>query len=157
MFETKEGVIKPIVYLGVIREEKLLFIDYVQAPNPAKNGWWIPAPGLKFGEDPTKKAETLLSDFGFSGTPPKLHNIESFVLPGGWHLIYHFICVVNMDIKPNKNIKTHKWVSADELENMKDLAHGKWEIEIGKSYLSRSHKERVLKACYPKHTQLMLN
>lgn len=135
MFETKEGVIKPIVYVGIIREGKLLLVDYVQAPNPAKNGWWIPAPELEFGEDPTEKAETLLSEFGFSGINPKLRDVESFVLPGGWHLIYHFVCSVNDEIKPNKNIKAYKWVSANELEEMKDVAHGKWEVGIGKFYL----------------------
>ena len=55
MFETKEGVIKPIVYVGIIKDDKLLLVNYKKAPNPAKEGWWIPAPGLAFGEDPTEK------------------------------------------------------------------------------------------------------
>ncbi len=135
MFETKEGVIKPIVYVGLVQADKLLLVDYVSAPNPAKNGWWIPAPSLEFGEDPSEKAESIVSEFGFSIEKLKLKSVESFVLPGGWHLIYHFVCRVSGDLKPTKNIKAYKWVTANELEEMKDIAHGKWEIGVGKSYL----------------------
>jgi ADP-ribose pyrophosphatase YjhB (NUDIX family) len=135
MFETKEGTIKPIVYVGIIKDNTLLLVDYKTAPNPAKSGWWIPAPGLEFGEDPAEKATAVLSEFGYPNANPQLHDIESFVLPGGWHLIYHFICRVSGDVTSGGNIKSHKWVTAEELENMKDIAHGKWEIGVGKSYL----------------------
>src|SRR5207253_5772028 len=135
MFETKEGTIKPIVYVGIIKDEKLLLVDYKNAANPAKSGWWIPAPGLEFGEEPTEKAATVLSELGFKDKNIQLHEVESFVLPGGWHLIYHFICKVTGDIQHTQNIVAHKWVTAQELEGMKDIAHGKWEIGVGKSYL----------------------
>ncbi len=135
MFETKEGTIKPIVYVGIIQDNRLLLVDYMKAPNPAKGGWWIPAPGLEYGEDPTEKAEIILSEFGFSTKHLKLQSVESFVLPGGWHLIYHFVCAVSGDLKQTENIRGHKWVTATELEEMKDLAHGKWEVGVGKSYL----------------------
>jgi len=45
MFETKEGVIKPIVYVGIVQDGRLLLVDYKEAPNPEKKGWWIPRPG----------------------------------------------------------------------------------------------------------------
>lgn len=135
MFETKEGVIKPIVYVGIIKSGKLLIVDYFNAPNPSKSGWWIPAPGLEFGEDPMEKAESIVSDFGFSNNQLKLKSVESFVLPGGWHLIYHFVCNVTGELNPNENIKAHKWVTPKELEEVTNMAHGKWEIGVGKSYL----------------------
>lgn len=135
MFETKEGTIKPIVYVGVIKDGKLLLVDYKIAPNPAKSGWWIPAPGLEFGEDPAEKAAAVLSDLGYSNAKPQLQDVESFVLPGGWHLIYHFASHVSGEAALSANIKSHKWVTAPELESMKDIAHGKWEIGVGKSYL----------------------
>jgi len=135
MFESKEGIIKPIVYVGIIKNDKLLLVDYKTAPNPAKSGWWIPAPGLEFGEDPSEKATSVLLEFGFTNAKAQLHDVESFVLPGGWHLIYHFVCKVTGDIKPTENVKSHRWVTSQELEAMKDIAHGKWEIGVGKSYL----------------------
>jgi hypothetical protein len=137
MFEAKEGIIKPIIYVGVIRDNKLLLVDYKIAPNPTKSGWWIPAPGLEFGEDPSEKAAAVLNELGYPNAQPQLHGVESFVLPGGWHLIYHFISHVSGDVASNNNIKAHKWITAQELENMKDIAHGKWEIGVGKSYLQK--------------------
>lgn len=135
MFETKKGNIKPIVYVGIIKDNKLLLVEYKTAPNPAKLGWWIPAPGLDFGEDPAEKATSVLYELGCPNAKPQLHDVESFVLPGGWHLIYHFVCRVSNDVTSSDNIKSHKWVTTLELENMKDIAHGKWEIGVGKSYL----------------------
>lgn len=135
MFETKAGVIKPIVYVGIVNKDKLLLVDYKTAPNPAKAGWWIPAPGLEFGEDPLEKAQSVVQDLGFSAVDVKLQDAESFVLPGGWHLIYHFVCKVSGEPKAHDNIKAHRWVTTQELESMKDIAHGKWEIGVGKSYL----------------------
>jgi hypothetical protein len=138
MFETKAGTIKPIVYVGLIQENRLLLVNYKTPPNPSKGGWWIPTPGLDFGEDPTEKATTLISDFGFSSDPLRLHGVESFVLPGGWHLIYHFVCPVAGEFKNHKNINDHKWVTLQELELIaKDLAHGKWEAGVGRSYLKQ--------------------
>ncbi len=136
MFETKEGTIKPIVYVGVIKEDKLLLVDYKNAPNPAKSGWWIPAPGLEFGQDPAETAAGVLWDLGFANAVPQLHEVESFVLPGGWHLIYHFVCKVSNDAVLGENFTDLKWVTAGELAEMKDIAHGKWEIGVGQDYLN---------------------
>lgn len=136
MFETTEGTIKPIVYVGVIQDQKLLLVEYKDAPNPLKTGWWIPAPGLDFGEDPTEKAAAVVSEMGFADKNLRLQKVESFVLPGGWHLIYHFTCIVNGEMNLGDRYKASRWVTIQELEIMKDIAHGKWEIDIGKSYLS---------------------
>lgn len=137
MFETKQGTIKPIVYVGMIQEKKLLMVDYKDAPNPTKSGWWIPAPGLDFGEDPSEKAAKVVEELGFEPASLSLHGVESFVLPGGWHLIYHFTCTVKGQPKANPNIKQHKWVSSEELKTMKDVAHGRWEVGVGTSYLAK--------------------
>lgn len=135
MFETKEGTLKPIVYVGIINEDRLLLVKYKNSPNPGKSGWWIPAPGLSYGEDPAEKAASVLSELGFSNAKVQLQDVESFTLPGGWHLIFHFTCNVTEDVKLNENISAHKWVTSQELEEMKDIAHGAWEIGVGKAYL----------------------
>jgi len=135
MFKTSEGIIKPLIYVGIIRDQKLLMVDYVEAPNPEKKGWWIPSANLKFGEDPTEIAANTVKALGFAPDKLKLHGVESFVLPGGWHLICHFVCEVSGDVNQGPNIKAHKWVSSDELAAMTDVAHGKWEISVGREYL----------------------
>ncbi len=137
MFETKAGTIKPIVYVGIINSNKLLLVNYKQAPNPTKSGWWIPAPGLEFGEDPKEIAEKVALDFGFKAIEAKLFDVESFVLPGGWHLICHYIINVKSEPNAHPNIKEYKWVTSDQLTPMSDVAHGKWEIGVGKRYLSQ--------------------
>jgi hypothetical protein len=135
MFETKEGLIKPIVYVGIVNEDLLLLVDYLAAPNPGKAGWWIPAPGLQYGEDPFEKASKLAEDLGVKAESIQLHNVESFVLPGGWHLIYHYVIKTHTKQIQHSNIRDFKWVKAQELSEMTDIAHGKWEINVGRSYL----------------------
>lgn len=135
MFEAKEGTIKPIVYVGILNNNKLLLVDYKQAPNTTKTGWWIPAPGLEFGEDPAEKAAKVAEELGVQVESLELKDVESFVLPGGWHLIYHYVVKTQSETVEHANIKNFKWVNANELSEMKDIAHGKWEMGVGKSYL----------------------
>lgn len=135
MFESKEGIIKPIVYVGIINETKLLLVDYKLAPNPVKSGWWIPAPGLKFGADPKESALGIATELGIKTDSIRLNGVESFVLPGGWHLIYHYIIKTQTQSIQHQNINRSKWVTASELKELKDIAHGKWEINTGINYL----------------------
>ncbi len=136
MFQCAEGVIKPIVYVGIIKNQKLLLVQYHQPPNPNKSGWWIPAPGLEFGQDPMAAAVAVVNDLGLSSIEMKLQDVESFVTPGGWHLISHFVGATSDEPQIQGNIKAIRWVSAQELSDMNDIAHGKWEIEVGKSYFA---------------------
>lgn len=135
MFETGAGIIKPIVYVGIVKENRLLLVDYQQAPNPAKTGWWIPAPGLEFGQDPKEVAENVAREFGLEIDRLSLGDVESFVLPGGWHLITHFVIQTTSEPRAHDNVKAYKWVTADELREMPDIAHGKWEKAVGLSHL----------------------
>jgi ADP-ribose pyrophosphatase YjhB (NUDIX family) len=135
MFETPKGNIKAIVYMGILRDEKLLIVDYEKAPNPDKKGWWIPAPDLEFGEDPSERAAKLVKELGFSNEKLKFFQVESFVLPGGWHLIFHFICRVSGDLGHPPNIRASKWVGLADLAEINDMAHGKWEISVARKYL----------------------
>lgn len=136
MFECKEGTIKPIVYVGIIKDERLLLVQYDKAPNLTKSGWWIPAPGLEFGKDPQDTATLVAQNMGLELTDLKLNEVESFVLPGGWHLIHHYIGHTSSEPNVGDNIKATRWVSSEELAQMKDLAHGKWEIGVGLRYLN---------------------
>lgn len=136
MFETKGGTIKPIVYVGIINNGKLLLVDYNESPNPSKSGWWIPAPELEFGEDPQEKAQKVCDELGIKVDEIKSFDVESFVLPGGWHLICHYLVKTESEPKAGGNIKAIRWTSSDELSQMKDIAHGKWEIGVGQRYLT---------------------
>jgi ADP-ribose pyrophosphatase YjhB (NUDIX family) len=135
MFETNSGIIKPIVYVGIKNKNRILLVQYKESPNPSKSGWWIPAPSLEFGEDPKEIAENICKEFGFDTTDLKLFDVESFVLPGGSHIITHYNVNVTSEPKPHPNIKEYQWVTSEQLSQMKDIAHGKWEIGVGKSYL----------------------
>jgi ADP-ribose pyrophosphatase YjhB (NUDIX family) len=135
MFASEEGVIKPIVYIGIVRGDELLMVDYITPPNPNKEGWWIPAPGLEFGEDPAEVAEKTVREFGFEPNDLSLHDVESFVMPGGWHLIYHYRAHVKGEPAKHENVREYRWVNADQLNVMPNVAHGKWEVSVGRSYL----------------------
>jgi ADP-ribose pyrophosphatase YjhB (NUDIX family) len=135
MFQTAQGVIKPIVYIGIINGDRLLMVDYKVAPNPAKTGWWIPAPGLEFGEDPGEKAAQVAKELGLETESPTLRSVESFVLPGGWHLIYHYILKTAATEVNHENVRESKWVTSAELSEMTNVAHGKWEVGVGLQYL----------------------
>lgn len=135
MFETPSGIIKPIVYVGIVKNSKLLLVNYKQAPNPNKQGWWIPAPPLEFGEDPQDQATKLVQEFGLTPSPAKLFDVESFVLPGGWHLLWHYLIQTKSEPKNHPNVKEYRWVTRDELSEIKDIAHGQWEIDLGQRYL----------------------
>jgi len=138
MFETPKGVIKPIVYVGIVRGSELLMVDYVNAPNPGKQGWWIPAPGLEFGGDPRATALKTVQEFGFTSQDISLHDVESFVTPGGWHLIYHFRCQVKGEPTAHANVREYRWVDEKDLNALPNVAHGRWEVGIGQSYLDSS-------------------
>lgn len=137
MFQCEEGTIKPIVYVGVVKDKKLLLVQYDQSPNPSKLGWWIPAPGLKFGEDPATVAAQVVDQLGLTASAVVLKGVETFVTHGGWHLIYHYVAQANSEpALVSENIQATRWVSAGELSQMKNIAHGQWEIDLGLDYLS---------------------
>ena len=135
MFKTSAGIIKPLVYIGIVNSNKLLLVKYKIPPNPTKTGWWIPAPGLDFGEDPQSKVIDCCKELGLNNPAPQLVDVESFVTPGGWHLIFHFAVRSTSRLQPTENMNDIKWVTLEELTNMTDIAHGHWEINIGKKFL----------------------
>lgn len=135
MLETNEGTIKLIVYVGIVKAGRLLLVKYKKAPNPDKSGWWIPAPGLKFGEDPTERAKKVATDLGIQIDQIRLKDVESFVLPGGWHVIVHYLILTDSEPRLSQELEATRWASGEELVQMTDIAHGKWEIELGLRFL----------------------
>jgi hypothetical protein len=66
----------------------------------------------------------------------RLIGVESFVLPGGWHLISHYLITTDSDPALATNIKATKWVNKHELAEMRDIAHGQWEVALGLRFLA---------------------
>src|SRR5437868_182491 len=97
-FETKLGTIKIITYVSIIKNGKILLVDYDQAPNPAKMGWWIPAPEIQFGEHPEERVTQVLESLGLKDELAKLEDIESFETGTGWHLIFHYVVDTTKDV-----------------------------------------------------------
>lgn len=135
MFRTEQGVIKPITYIGIIKDNRLLIIDYKEAPNPIREGWWIPAPPLEYGQSPEDGALQVLKSLGIEDGRPELKDVESFVTSNGWHLIFHYVAHITEEIKPNSNIKSYKWVSSNDLPEAQTFAHGQWERALARFFL----------------------
>lgn len=80
--------------------------------------------GIVYGQDPDQRASQEVRELAVSANEnPKLLGVESFVTPGGWHLLFKYL------------IREHRWVSELELRDMKGLAHGPWEAELGIQFL----------------------
>ena len=137
MFESAQGIIKPIVYVGIVKEGKLLLLDYKKAPNPDRKGWWIPAPGLEYGGDPEKKALATAKDLGIEPESIYLIGTESFKNPGGWHILFHFRITTKSELMAHPNVNAGIWLTSKELGLRNDIAHGTWEISLGQDFLGK--------------------
>ena len=52
----------------------------------------------------------------------------------GFH--FHFTAQVRGELQAHENVLEYKWVNAQEITDMKDVAHGRWEVNVAKSFLS---------------------
>lgn len=134
---TQDGVLKLIVYVGIRRNGRLLLVQYQQAPNPDKQGWWIPAPEVPYGEDPEEQAARAAAEFGFEGAKPRLMNVESFTMGGGnWHVMVHYVVDVDSDPKNTGMLREWAWFAADALPAPAAFAHGRWEVGLATDMLA---------------------
>jgi hypothetical protein len=136
--ETTAGVIKLITYVAVVRDERILLVEYVTPPNPMSPGWWIPAPECEFGQDPADRAAMTLDELGFPGVEARLVEVESFVSPGGWHVIFHYRAEVRTDAAPSEAIRRHAWFGGDDLPRPAEFAHGGWEVKLARRMIQNS-------------------
>ena len=126
-FETNEGVLKLIVYVAVVSEGKILLVQYDDAPNPDRGGWWVPAPEMTYGQGPHELAKEVLGELGLDTSTPELVETESFTSPGGWHCMFHYLAHPQESVAPNANYAKWDWFNADELPLAGEFAHGEWE------------------------------
>lgn len=127
---TPNGTIKVIAYVEILKEGQVLLVEYRTPPNPEKPGWWIPAPELEYGEHPEDCALRVLKEFGLEGLELALRDVESFVMPGGWHLIFHYKAESARDIATSDAIVKHGWFGVQDLPEASTFAHGNWEREV---------------------------
>jgi len=135
-FETGVGNIKIITYVSVIRDNRILMVEYATPPNPDRKGWWIPAPELGFGEHPEERVASVLENLGLENEPSHLEEIESFENSTGWHLVLHYVVRTTKDVSYGPSIKRHGWFSLSALPNVDEIAHGKWERSVAASRLA---------------------
>lgn len=134
---TDEGTLKLIVYLGVRREGRLLLVEYEVPPNPDKPGWWIPAPELAFGGDPSELAAAEAARLGFAGATPRLIDVESFTLgEGHWHVLLHYLLDVATNPAPGPYIRRWQWCGSAELPDAASFAHRRWEAELAQRLIA---------------------
>jgi len=135
--ETKEGLLKLIVYVGLRRDGRLLVVDYETPPNPDKPGWWIPAPELAYGEDPMERAEKVAAQFGYvDAAGLRLMDVESFTMgEGNWHFIVHYVLDVSSDPSPGPEVRRWQWLAAGASPGPEGFAHRRWEEGLARRML----------------------
>jgi ADP-ribose pyrophosphatase YjhB (NUDIX family) len=132
--KTDQGDIKPIIYLGAIGAKGLLIVKYKVPPNPLSPGWWLPAPEINYGEDPSEGAAKVAKEMGLDVRRQQLIGIDSFVNNNAWH----FMCKYRMDVAgevSHENIEDYRWVTVDSLPPASEFAHGNWEVELCRFFL----------------------
>ncbi|MEA2554631.1 MAG: hypothetical protein QOJ65_2807 [Fimbriimonadaceae bacterium] len=132
---TECGPFKPIIYLGAIGPGGLLIVKYKVPPNPEKQGWWLPAPEIGYGDDPSEELTGLVSDLGLSLKHQALIGVDSFIANGAWHLLFKYRVAVGGEVS-HENIAEHRWVKSDSLPTASEFAHGNWEVELCRFFLA---------------------
>ena len=133
--QTEHGPLKPIIYLGAVGPAGLLLVTYKTPPNPEKKGWWLPAPEIGYGEDPADQAAKIVQELGLELKRLRPEGVDSFVANGAWHLIFKYRVDVTGEVE-NENILYHRWATADTLPSAAEFAHGNWEHELARFFLS---------------------
>ena len=126
---------KPIIYLGAISLSGLLIVKYKVPPNPDKQGWWIPAPEINYGEDPAEEVAKLVKHLGLTAENQSLVGVDSFMANEAWHLVFKYKVRAEGNVA-HDNIEDHRWVTLDSLPPADTFAHGNWERELSRYFLS---------------------
>ena len=133
--ETEHGLLKPIIYLGAIGPAGLLIVKYKTPPNPEKDGWWLPAPEIEYGEDPAEQVAKLVQDLGLESKRLRPEGVDSFMANGAWHLVFKYRVDVTGNVE-NENVLYHRWATAETLPAAAEFAHGQWEYDLCRFFLS---------------------
>jgi hypothetical protein len=133
--QTEHGPLKPIIYLGAIGPAGLLIVKYKTPPNPEKNGWWLPAPEIAFGEDPAEEMAKLVTSLGLQAKRLRPEGVDSFVANGAWHLVFKYRADVTGDLE-NENVVDHRWITLESMPSAPEFAHGQWEVDLCRFFLS---------------------
>ena len=133
--QTEHGPFKPIIYLGAIDSAGLLIVKYKTPPNREKDGWWLPAPEIAYGEDPAAQVGKLVQDLGLECKRLRPEGVDSFVANGAWHLIFKYRVDVAGSVR-NENILDHRWVTSETLPAPAQFAHGQWDYDLCRFFLS---------------------
>ena len=136
LFETPNGKIKFVCYVGIIKDDRILLVEYENPPNPEKKGWHVPTLELNFGEHPEDQVKGILKDFGIRPGHIKLVNTESTLdSQRTWHMLYYFRVDTTDDLFRAKNVRRHGWFLANGLPHPIEQQHGKWEQNLALSFL----------------------
>ena len=117
--------VKLITYVLLRKEGQVYLVRYRIPPN-AREGWWIPAPELAFGESPDDRCKAVLGSLGIQDGAATLKEVESFVTRD-WHLLFHYVVSTQGDPAPSPDYETGRWFPLDQLPAAGAFAHGAWE------------------------------
>ena len=133
--QTEKGIFKPIIYVGAVSDQRLLIIRYKTPPNPEKQGWWLPAPEIEFGADPSDEAAALVKEVGLTLNHMSLVGIDSFVANGAWHFMAKFRAEVTGAVH-HDNVEETRWITEQNMPPASDFAHGAWEVDLCRFFLN---------------------
>ena len=130
MLTTTEGKrVKLVTYVAVFRGRQVALVKYRTAPNPGREGWWLPAPELDHGEDPADRATVVLRSLGLAGAEPSLVGVESFTTRD-WHVLFLYRATADRELTPGSEYDAVEWFDLDALPAAAEFAHGEWERSL---------------------------
>ncbi|MHC4428929.1 MAG: NUDIX hydrolase [Planctomycetota bacterium] len=135
---TDAGSLKLITSIGVMRDGKVLLVDYKMPSKSRKQGWWIPTPEFDYGEHPERAVESALEELGLAGSPIRLTSVDSFVRGTGWHLVLHYRVDAAREPEPGETIRKVAWFGPADLPRAEAFANGEPERAMALRHLGVS-------------------
>lgn len=120
---------KLVSYLLLRNGSRVFLVKYKDSTNPKRNGWWIPAPELEYGEHPDDCAKRIGKSLGIQDLVLKFHSVDSFVTRD-WHVLFFYLADVKAALKPDARYESGEWFDLDHLPAGNEFAHGQWELDL---------------------------
>ena len=120
---------KLVTYLMLKNGKKVFLVQYRESPNPKREGWWIPAPELKYGEHPEDCAKRIVTSLGIVDAKLAFQGVDSFVTKD-WHVMFYYTATTSDTPQPAQEYENGQWFDLDQLPEAKAFAHGGWERDL---------------------------
>ena len=128
------GRIKLVADAALFVGDRVLLVKYKDTSRyDSQAGWFLPDDYLRRKEHPENAARRILREqVGLEVPGLKLGLIESFEGKGAWHLIFHYVARlgVEVDLALGPNTAAAEWFSLGHLPPRSEIAHEGWAADI---------------------------